>query len=464
MSDNPLANVDLAVIAVPKAPAGFAEVVFARFASTEAAIAVEKSRRVRRLAWLASGVVAFAAGVLALVLLLPRGRDTGTTTAETAREIAIGDLRVELAAKSSVEWQRDGNALRVEQRGTATWHVPIGKRLHVDLSGAAAIDATDATLRVEVQMNADRKILGTTAAMISVVTVAVIAGKAFVAGGGKEMTVEAGKGAVVTSGQARGLPPGSARLEDVDAAVATVELITAELPVLQAANTPSSSMSPTLQIGDHLVVDSVTPKSPALTRGEVVTFKYPCEPQREYVKRVIAVGGDSVEVRCSVVYVNGTAVPSHHDTAPCTYFDFDEGQARWFSRDCSRYHEELNGHVYDVFGDPERPKREHDANREDGDDRDFPVVTHPIAPSCANTEAIGSIVTTTKPDTKVCDPQVHYVVPADSYFMMGDNRYNSNDSRVFGAVPKAAILGRVLSIWLSDGPDGPDWSRVRRVN
>ena len=255
---------------------------------------------------------------------------------------------------------------------------------------------------------------------------------------------------------------------------ASIVLFIAIRLLLQAANTPSSSMYPTLQIGDHLFVDTVTPKFRALTRGEVVTFKYPCDPAREYVKRVIAVGGDSVEVRCSVVYVNGTAVPSHQDTAPCTYFDFDERQGKWYSRECSRYHEEMNGHTYDVFGDPERPKRDHDANREEGDGRDFPVATHPTPPSCSNTEdglaaaganaPIGSIVLTTKPDTKVCDPQVHYVVPADAYFMMGDNRSNSNDSRVFGPVPKAAILGRVLSIWLSDGHDGRDWSRVHRVN
>jgi signal peptidase I len=245
--------------------------------------------------------------------------------------------------------------------------------------------------------------------------------------------------------------------------------------VVQAANTPTSSMYPTLQIGDHLFVDTVTPRFRPLTRGEVVTFKYPCDSSREYVKRVIALGGDTVEVRCSIVYVNGTAVPSHHDPAPCSYVDFDDFKAQWLApRECSRYHEELNGHSYDVYADADRPTRERDANRQEGDRVDFPSAMRPTPPSCANVEdglaapganaPIGSIVVTAKPETKVCDPQLHYVVPADTYFMMGDNRYNSSDSRFFGPVPKAAILGRVLSIWLSDGHAGRDWSRVGRVN
>jgi signal peptidase I len=246
--------------------------------------------------------------------------------------------------------------------------------------------------------------------------------------------------------------------------------------VLQAGNTPTSSMYPTLVIGDHLFIDTVTPKFRPITRGEVITFTFPCNRAVEYVKRVIAVAGDTVEVRCGVVWVNGTAVPSTRVLGPCTYFDHDDFHGTWTARECSRYHEVLNGHAYDVFGAADKPQLDADPNRTDGDMRDFPSVMRPVPPSCgaqadfvAETtktpvkQPIGSFVTT-KSEAKVCEPQTHFVVPADSYFVMGDNRSNSNDSRYWGVVPKSLVLGRVLSIWMSDGYGGQDWSRVGRVN
>ncbi|MEO8842173.1 MAG: signal peptidase I [Kofleriaceae bacterium] len=227
--------------------------------------------------------------------------------------------------------------------------------------------------------------------------------------------------------------------------------------VLQAGNTPTSSMYPTLVIGDHLFIDTVTPNLRPMERGEIITFTFPCDHAHEYVKRVIAVAGDTVEVRCGVVWVNGTAVPTTRVAGPCTYYDRERGT--WRSHDCSRYHEVLNGHAYDVFGGAV------------GDVRDFPSAMRPVPPSChaqddfvAQTEQRSGSFVTTNADAKPCEPQVHYVVPADSYFVMGDNRSNSNDSRYWGVVPKSLLLGRVLSIWMSDGYGGQDWSRVGRVD
>src|SRR4051812_27640643 len=90
--------------------------------------------------------------------------------------------------------------------------------------------------------------------------------------------------------------------------------------VIEAFKIPSSSMYPTLEIGDHIFVNKFiygiripwtstklfeirTPK-----RGEVIVFIQPCEPDRDYIKRVVATEGQSVEVRCNVVYVDGEAV------------------------------------------------------------------------------------------------------------------------------------------------------------
>ena len=237
--------------------------------------------------------------------------------------------------------------------------------------------------------------------------------------------------------------------------------------VLQTGNTPTSSMYPTLIVGDHLFIDTVTPKFRPITRGEIITFTFPCDHTREYVKRVIGVAGDTVEVRCGVVWLDGTAVPSRLDAGACSYFDHDEATNRWSERPCSRFHEALNGHTYDVFGSA-------DLDRAQGDVHDFPAQLRPVPPSCNQQEDFGSqakpasvpigTFVTTKPDAQVCEPQMHYVVPPDSYFVLGDNRSNSNDSRYWGVVPKSLVLGRVLSIWMSDGHGGTDWSRVGRLD
>lgn len=253
-----------------------------------------------------------------------------------------------------------------------------------------------------------------------------------------------------------------------------VALFIATRLVLQTGNTPTASMYPTLVIGDHLFIDKMTPKLQPLGRGEVVTFRFPCDHAREYVKRVIALGGDTVEVRCGVVWINGTALPATLVPGPCTYYDRDELRGTWSPRTCSRYHEVLNGHAYDVFGLADKPQLDADPDRTEGDTHDFPSRLRPVLPACTALEdlaapasrvpvPLGTLVTT-KHDAKVCEPQLHYVVPADSYFVMGDNRSNSNDSRYWGVVPRSLILGRVLSIWMSDGYGGRDWSRVGRVD
>lgn len=237
-----------------------------------------------------------------------------------------------------------------------------------------------------------------------------------------------------------------------------VWLLVLRMFVVESFKIPASSMMPTLEIGDHFFVNKLASAEP----GDIVVFRYPCDPYRDYVKRLIARAGDTVEVRCNVVYVNGKAIENtlveNGDT--CRYADYDE-QA-WFERPCSRYRETLGGHTYEVFHDPDRPARDA-ATEKRGDLRDFPVRAVATPPSCMEgsggpvAQVLGTLVETkAEGDVGACEPQLHYVVPADHVFVMGDNRYNSNDSRYWGAVPTSAIKGRAVGIFVTI-PPGESW-------
>src|SRR5882724_9753033 len=153
--------------------------------------------------------------------------------------------------------------------------------------------------------------------------------------------------------------------------------------VVEAFKIPASSMYPTLEIGDHIFIEKVTKLWRDWQRGDVIVFVYPCEPERDYVKRIIGLPGDTVEVRCNVVYVNGKAVANKVVAGTCGYQDYDDMADRWYDKTCSRYHESLDGHDWDVFHGEDRPQ--HDAlwaagTLKTGDQRDFPMRDHPFAP------------------------------------------------------------------------------------
>ena len=186
---------------------------------------------------------------------------------------------------------------------------------------------------------------------------------------------------------------------------------------------PSSSMVPTLLVGDFIVVNKFTYgirlpvvnkkivdlNTPA--RGDVMVFRYPEDPSLDYIKRVVALPGDRVEYRNKRLSINGSPVPLKQTE------DYLSKERMQFSR---RYIETLNGVGHEILLEDDAPA--------------FiaPSRAFPHAGNC-NYNMSGLACT----------------VPPGHYFVMGDNRDNSSDSRVWGFVPDENIVGKAFFIWLN---------------
>ena len=165
--------------------------------------------------------------------------------------------------------------------------------------------------------------------------------------------------------------------------------------VVQAFKIPTGSMEPNLLIGDHLIVNkfvfgpgsferAILPTRD-IRRGDVVVFKYPEDPERDFIKRVIGLPGETLELKGRKIHINGKPI--------------DEPYAHYLPRPSDDgLHELTPDDVRDAYG---------------------PVV-----------------------------------VPQDAYFVMGDNRDNSQDSRYWGFLPRGFVKGRALFIYWSFEPDG----------
>jgi signal peptidase I len=188
---------------------------------------------------------------------------------------------------------------------------------------------------------------------------------------------------------------------------------------------PSGSMIPTLLIGDLILVNKFTyglrlpvanvkvTEGNAPQRGDVMVFRYPPKPSLDYIKRVVGVPGDEVAYLNKKLTINGNPV----EKRPLPDF-FDENGMRY----ARQFEETLGGKTYRILNDESRPAL-------------IPgVEDFPFQQNCRySVEGV------------VCK------VPAGHYFMMGDNRDDSLDSRYWGFVPERNIVGKAFFVWMNFG-------------
>jgi signal peptidase I len=185
-------------------------------------------------------------------------------------------------------------------------------------------------------------------------------------------------------------------------------------------------MVPTLLVGDLILVNKFHYgiRLPVLNekiianndpkRGDVMVFRYPVDPRVDYIKRVVGIPGDEVAYLNQKLSINGQLVPTQ-----ALGEVYDEDSMRYLPM----FSELLGAVEHRILVDPRR------AAYFGGDQKSFPM-----SENCRY-----------QPEGVVCK------VPPGHYFMMGDNRDNSQDSRFWGFVPDENIVGRAFFVWMNFG-------------
>lgn len=188
---------------------------------------------------------------------------------------------------------------------------------------------------------------------------------------------------------------------------------------------PSGSMIPTLLINDLILVNKFHYgiRLPVINtkvwnnqepeRGDVMVFRYPPKPSLDYIKRVVGIPGDEVAYLNKHLTINGKPVPK----TPLPDF-FDEDSMRY----SKQFEEVLGGKKHRLLNDDERPS---------------------FVPGASDFQF--------KQNCRYSSEGVVCKVPEGHYFMMGDNRDNSLDSRYWGFVPEKNIVGKAFFVWMNFG-------------
>lgn len=186
---------------------------------------------------------------------------------------------------------------------------------------------------------------------------------------------------------------------------------------------PSGSMIPTLLIGDFILVNKFTYgiRLPVINkkvvdlnspqRGDVAVFRYPPDPSVDYIKRVVGLPGDKIAYRNKRLSINGKEV------ATTKLDDFLDKDRLFYT---PRFVEKLGAVEHNILIEPDAPSYVSG------------VSPYPHAENCHYNS-----------DGVTC------TVPAGHYFVMGDNRDNSRDSRFWGFVPDENLVGKAFFIWLN---------------
>ncbi len=214
-------------------------------------------------------------------------------------------------------------------------------------------------------------------------------------------------------------------------ALAILAALTIRWLLLEAYVIPSGSMFPTLLKNDHIFVNKLTygvrfpfsenwmVKFREPERGEVIVFKYPKDMNTFFIKRIIGTPGDKIKFESGILYINDKA---QEKTVPKSSTDFDYLREEDFKSEGGNQDTKAN---YVHFTE----------TLDGGTGNNHHVVNHSILMK--------------KGELQGFPGDGEWIVPEDSLFVMGDNRYNSHDSRFWGFVPQKNILGKAGFVWLS---------------
>lgn len=185
---------------------------------------------------------------------------------------------------------------------------------------------------------------------------------------------------------------------------------------------PTAAMANTIIPGDHLVVTKLLGEP---VRGDIVVFTYPDDPAVKYISRVIGLPTESIEVRKRRIYINGNELPERRVLVKPDY-DLESGI------------------LEEISTEGTGPYRVFYYSSERADESTFPGDTQELT--------FGT--------------RGPFHIPDKHYFLLGDSRDNSYDSRLRGTVPRALIWGKATLIYWSSGTDKSHQERIRweRIN